>query len=308
MKNYKINNLIKSGKVRDIYEVENQPNLLAMTATNRISSFDRHLTNIPEKGKVVNQLSAWWFNQTKDIFPNHLVTTHYPNTSIVLKATPIPIEVVVRGYITGSTSTSLWTHYQEGTRTYCGITFPDHLKKNQKLLHPIITPTTKSDIHDVPISPQEIIDQKIVTQEEWDQISQAALNLFKYGQKVSAERDLILVDTKLEFGRIPSQSPLQSPSQSPPQSENSKIILIDELFTCDSSRYWKKSTYQDRFNNNQEPESLDKDIIRKYVKTKYPNIYDLPLTQKIEIPQNKIDQLSQTYQNFYKQLTQSKTN
>lgn len=285
--------LIKSGKVRDIYEINESSDLLAMTATDRVSSFDRYLTKIPHKGEIINSLSAWWLNQTKNICPNHLIYS-YQDTSIVKKCQVIPIEVVVRAYITGSTNTSMWTHYNRGVRTFCGINFPDGLKKNQKLPNgPVITPTTKSEEHDQPISFSEIIDQGICTSEEWDYISQKALQLFNYAQQVANERDFILVDTKLEFGRLLNTD---------------QIILIDELFTCDSSRYWRKSTYKERFDTNQEPENLDKDVIRKYVKEKYPNIYQLPDNYPIDIPETKVQELAKTYLDFYHELTSLQLN
>lgn len=296
--------LLKSGKVRDVKEIKFQENpkvfsnsyypkehptqLLAMTATNRVSAFDRYLTDIPHKGEVINALSTWWFNQTQHICPNHLVYS-CQDTSIVRKCEPIPIEVVVRAYLTGSTQTSLWTHYQQGIRTYCGIDFPDGLEKNQELPNgPVITPTTKSEDHDQPISEEEIIEQNICTQEEWDYIADMAFQLFDYAQEIANEQDFILVDTKLEFGRLP----------------NNQIILIDELFTCDSSRYWRLSTYQHQIDNGEDPESLDKDVIRKYVQEKYPDIYNLPQDQKIDIPEEKIQELSRVYINFYQDLTQ----
>ena len=214
---------------------------------------------------------SFMFNKTKHIIPNHYIS-HINNILVVKKCIPFKIEFVVRGYITGNTKTSLWTHYNNGIRTYCGIKFPDNLKKNQKLAEPVITPTTK-DIEDIPISKEDIINKNYMTQTECDFVYKKAMELFKYGQKIADDAGFILVDTKYEFGK----------------DENNNIILIDEIHTCDSSRYWIKKTYENRYKNDIEPEKIDKDIIRDWVKNQCN-----PYTDKIpEVPEDlKKKQLS----------------
>ena len=234
--------LIYSGKVRNIYQHKDTNKLLIET-TDRLSSFDRHICDLKDKGKILNLISVFMFNQTKHIIPNHYIS-HNQNQIIVKKCIPFKIEVVVRAYITGNTTTSLWTHYNNGIRNYCGIDFPDNLK-NQKLDYPVITPTTK-DIEDIPISKEDIVKNNYMTQKECDFIYEKSLELFKFGELIANKAGFILVDTKYEFGK----------------DENNNILLIDELHTCDSSRYWLKESYNERFENNLEPEKLDKDKIK----------------------------------------------
>lgn len=269
------------GKVRDVYDIDFDR--FAMFYTNRLSSFDRQMCQIPRKGKLLNAMCAWWFDKTNHIIPNHLIY-HNSNGSIVHKCKRFDIEVVVRGFITGSTNTSLWTHYNNGEREYCGIKFPDGLRKNQRLPEPIITPTTKSEIHDKPITVNDIYEMGLATVEEWEFISRKAMELFKFGQKVADERGLILVDTKYEFGK----------------DVNGNIILIDEIHTLDSSRWWLKSSFEQRFANHDEPEKFDKDIIRDYVKSKCD-----PYTCEIlpEIPKDLIAKMTDVYTDFIQRLT-----
>ena len=240
--------LIYSGKVRNIYQHKDNDKLLIET-TDRLSSFDRNICNLKDKGEILNLISVFMFNKTKHIIPNHYIS-HNKNQIIVKKCIPFKIEIVVRAYITGNTTTSLWTHYKKGIRNYCGINFPNNLKKNQKLPNIVITPTTK-DKEDIPISKDNIINNKYIKKEECDYIYTKSLELFKLGQSIADKAGFILVDTKYEFGK----------------DSNDNIILIDEIHTCDSSRYWLK-TYDERFKNNLEPEKLDKDKIRDYVKSK----------------------------------------
>jgi phosphoribosylaminoimidazole-succinocarboxamide synthase len=207
------------GKVRDRYDLGDT---LALITTDRQSAFDRILATIPFKGQVLNQTGAWWFEQTKDIIPNHVIDLPDPNVTIAKKCKPFPIEFVVRGYVTGSSSTSLWTIYNKGDREYCGIQFPDGMVKNQKLPEPVITPTTKEEDHDRPISPDEIISEGWMEKEHWEYASQKAIDLFVRGQEISSRHGLILVDTKYEMGIA----------------EDGEITLIDEIHTPDSSRYW----------------------------------------------------------------------
>ena len=276
-------NLLRNGKVRDVYDIGHD--LLLINHTDRLSSFDRNICNIENKGRLLCETSKWWFTNpnVRDIIPNHYVSSD-KNAMIVKKCDVIPLEFIVRGYITGSTSTSLWTHYKNGSRNYCGIEFPPGLQKNQKLSQNVLTPTTKGE-RDELISRQQILDEKILTEEEFNFIESAVMRLFEYGQSVASERGLILVDTKYEFGRDSSGN----------------IILIDEVHTADSSRYWLSSSYDERFNNEQEPEKYDKDVVRDYLK----GIID-PYKDAIpEIPQEKKQAVFNAYLELYYKLTQT---
>jgi phosphoribosylaminoimidazole-succinocarboxamide synthase len=279
--------LVQKGKVRDVYDIGH--GLLGILHSNRLSSFDRYICDVPHKGHILTETSAFWFKKINDHLniPNHYLYSK-KNMMIVKKCTPFPIEVIVRGYITGNTSTSLWTHYDKGVRDYCGITFPDGLKKNQKLENNVITPTTKGEVDEL-ITGIDIIDRKIMTEKQWKDISRMALQLFEYGQEYANERGFILVDTKYEFG-------LDS---------NNNIMLIDEVHTCDSSRYWIKLSYADRFAKGEEPEKYDKDIIRDYIKLNIKNPY---LETKFDIPLNKVQDTSYIYNKFYKILTEDDLN
>ena len=236
-----------SGKVRDTYDLKDR---LLIVTTDRLSAFDRALTSIPFKGQVLNQTSLFWFKQTEHIIPNHIINSPDPNAVIVKKCQVFPVEFVVRGYITGTTNTSLWTHYHKGERQYCGHPLPEGLKKNQKLPQPILTPTTKAKDHDQPLSETEILSQGLMTAKDWEIASTAALELFNDGSNLAASRNLILVDTKYEFGK----------------DKDGNILLVDEIHTPDSSRYWRESNYQERIDNNQEPDNFDKELIRLWYK------------------------------------------
>jgi phosphoribosylaminoimidazole-succinocarboxamide synthase len=229
-------------KVRDRYDVGDR---LVLITTDRQSAFDRVLAAVPFKGQVLNLTSAWWFDQTKHIVPNHIISIPDPNVAVVKKCSVFPIEFVMRGYITGSTSTSLWTVYQNGDRNYCGNDLPEGLIKNQKLPENLITPTTKGK-SDRPISPEEIVSENWMSAEDWERCSQIAQELFAFGQAKAAEHGLILADTKYEMGR----------------DEHGEIILIDEIHTPDSSRYWIADSYEDRMESGQEPENVDKEFLR----------------------------------------------
>ena len=233
----------KTGKVRDQYKLEDK---IALITTDRQSAFDRVLASIPFKGQVLNLTSAWWFEKTKRIIPNHVLDIPDPNVTLAKKCTVFPIEFVVRGYITGSTSTSLWTVYNNGDREYCGNTLPEGLKKNQKLDENMLTPTTKEEHHDRPISPKEIVEEDWMTKEDWEYCSKKALELFAFGQETALKNGMILVDTKYEMGK----------------DSNGEIVLIDEIHTPDSSRYWIAESYNDRIKNNQEPQNIDKEFLR----------------------------------------------
>lgn len=275
-------NILYSGKVRDIYQHEDS-NKLYIKTTDRLSSFDKHICNLETKGKILTSICDFMFTKTKHIISNHYIS-HINNILVVKKCIPAKIEFVVRGYITGNTKTSLWTHYNNGVRNYCGIQFPDNLKKNQKLAEPVITPTTK-DIEDIPISKEEIINRNYMTQNECDFVYEKAMELFNYGQKMADNAGFILVDTKYEFGK----------------DENNNIILIDEIHTCDSSRYWIKKTYENRFKNDIEPEKLDKDTIRDWVKSQCnPYTDDIP-----DIPEDLKKKTIKLYSYFYESISKN---
>lgn len=271
--------LLYTGKVRNVYELDNRH--LLLEATDRTSGFNKYICDINNKGVLLNMMSDFWFEKTKHIIPNHLIYAD-DRYSIVKKCTPFKIEVVVRGYITGNTETSLWTHYKNGSRVYCGILFPDGLVKNQKLEFPVVTPTTKDD-NDRPITPEEIVSGNFMTQEQMEYVFNKALELYNFGSEYAETRGLLLVDTKYEFGL----------------DMNNNIILIDEVHTCDSSRYWLKDTYDEKFRNGESPEKFDKDQVRDWVKTQCD-----PYTQDIPIPPNNIINLVyNSYYRFYKKLT-----
>lgn len=269
------------GKVRDVYDIGDK---LILITTDRQSAFDRILAAIPFKGQVLNLTSAWWFEQTKHIVKNHVVALPDPNVIVAEKCKVFPIEFVVRGYITGSTSTSLWTVYKNGSRNYCGISLPEGLVKNQRLSTPLLTPTTKEKDHDRPISPEEIISEEWMTKEDWEAASKIALQLFTFGQKKALENGLILVDTKYELGR----------------DNNGNIILIDEIHTPDSSRYWIADTYDDRFNNGKEPQNIDKEFLRLWFVDNCDPYNDEVLPPA---PEELIIELSQRYIFLYETIT-----
>jgi phosphoribosylaminoimidazole-succinocarboxamide synthase len=272
-------NCVYSGKVRDVYELTED--YLMMEATDKISAFDKHIGIIPGKGKLLNKMSEYWFNNTRHIVDNHLLFTDN-NMAFVKKCTPILIEIVVRGYITGNTSTSLWTHYNDGKREYCGIKFPDGLKKNQRLETPVVTPTTKGII-DKPISRVEIIYEGYMTIDQYKFVHKKALELFAFGQKVADAAGFILVDTKYEFGKT----------------KNDEIILIDEVHTCDSSRFWLKDTYDANFAAGKDPDKLDKDCVRDWVKSQCdPYNDDIP-----EIPREIVQKAYNSYKLFYDKIS-----
>ena len=268
------------GKVRERIDIGYD--CLEMYHSNRLSSFDRHICNIDWKGHCLNLTSVWWFENTRHIIPNHLIYANQ-NSMIVKKCEPFLVEVVVRGYITGSTKTSLWTHYKNGERVYCGIEFPDGLVKNQRLERPVITPTTKGEV-DIPISSEEVVTMGLMNEEDWSYVREKAMALFLFGQQVAAEKGYLLVDTKYEFGR----------------DSDGNILLIDEIHTCDSSRYWIKDSYDSLFKLGKEPQRIDKDLVREYVKTKCN-----PYTTKVipQIPHDLKDHVSRAYMSFYEKLT-----
>ena len=271
----------RTGKVRDQYDFGDR---VALITTDRQSAFDRVLASIPFKGQVLNLTSAWWFEQTKHIIANHIIAVPDPNVTLAKKCDVFPIEFVVRGYITGSTSTALWTVYNNGDRTYCGNALPEGLVKNQKLDANMLTPTTKEEHHDRPISPEEIVSEGWMTQEGWDYCSQKALELFAFGQKKAAENGMILVDTKYEMGRV----------------GNGKIMLIDEIHTPDSSRYWIAKTYDERMAAGQEPQNIDKEFLRLWFMDNCDPYNDETLP---EAPEELVAELSSRYIYLYETIT-----
>lgn len=274
-----------SGKVRDYYIVGDRRILIT---TDRISAFDVNLGYIPYKGAVLNLLSAFWFKKTRNIVPNHLISVPDPNVMIVKNAKTIPIEMVVRGYISGVTSTSIWGSYEKGERIIYGIKFPEGLRKNQKLETPVVTPTTKAQIgHDERLTEKEILKRRIVSQLIWRQMKKASLKLFEYGKRVCNSAGIILVDTKYEFGLT-----------------GGKLVLIDEVHTPDSSRFWIKKTYMTRFKKGIEPENFDKEFLRIwYAREGFKGEGKPP-----EMPESLQKALSKRYIAIYDKITGKKFN
>jgi len=237
------------GKVRDNYDLPDGRRIII--ASDRLSAFDRILTAIPYKGAVLTQTARYWFEATKDLCPNHVLDYPDPNVVVAKRLSILPVEVVVRDYLAGTTSTSVLSIYKSGQRSMYGITLPNGLRPNQKLPETIITPTTKAfdGGHDEPLSPAEIVERGLLTQAQWDELSAKALALFARGRELAARRGLILVDTKYEFGL----------------DGEGKIILADEIHTPDSSRYWFAASYAARFEAGERPESFDKDFVRSWV-------------------------------------------
>ncbi len=273
----------QSGKVRDIYPLPGLRRLLV--TTDRLSAFDRVLARVPYKGQVLNQLSEWWFSHTQDVIANHVLDTPDPNAMLVKEAQPFTVEVIVRGYITGVTSTALWYRYSLGERQIYGYHFPDDLRKNQALPEPIITPTTKGGVtgHDERLTCEEVVSKGYLDAATWEQVQAAALAIFKRGQAVARQAGLILVDTKYEFGRGPDGS----------------VLLIDEVHTPDSSRFWKADTYTACFEAGQEPENFDKEFVRlAYAGQGYRGDGDPP-----SMPESLWIGASQRYIAIYEMLT-----
>lgn len=237
------------GKVRDNYIADDGRRYLI--TTDRISAFDRVLGTLPLKGQVLNRIAAWWFERTRDIAPNHVLEVPDPNVIVGKQCTPLPVEMVVRAYLTGTTSTSIWVHYERGERSFCGHALPDGLRKHQQLPEPILTPSTKAahGHHDVSASREDILKQSAMSARDFDRAAELARQLFAFGQEQCASRGLILVDTKYEFGK----------------DADGEIVVIDEIHTPDSSRYWYSSTYRERFEAGDDPESFDKEYVRRWL-------------------------------------------
>ena len=280
-----------SGKVRDSYALDSKR---IIVTTDRQSAFDRILGLIPFKGQVLTKLSEFWFKETSDIIQNHLLSVPDPNVMVVKNCKVIPIEMVIRGYITGVTDTSIWGSYEKGERVIYGIKFPEGLRKNEKLPEPVITPTTKAAAgHDERLTEKEILQRKtrlpdgqVVSPKLWKQMKEVALALFERGQEICDKAGIILVDTKYEFGF----------------DDKSKLILVDEIHTPDSSRYWIKETYQKRFSSGEEPESYDKEPLRIWFKERgFSGKGKIP-----KMPPAFIAKMSMLYMGIYEKITGQK--
>jgi len=233
---------------------------------------------------VLNRTSLYWFEQTRDIVANHVLFSPHANALIARKCKVLPIEFVVRGYMTGSTDTSIWTQYQKGVRSYCGHTLPEGMKKNEALRSNIVTPTTKEKTHDRPITAKEIVAEGWLTPEQWEITSTKALELFAFGQKRSAERGLILADTKYEFG----------------VTADGEILLIDEIHTPDSSRYWLADSYAERLAAGQEPNMIDKEFFRLWFRDRCDPYKDAVLPVP---PDELIAELAARYIQLFEKIT-----
>ena len=274
----------KVGKVRDIYDAGDK---LILVTTDRHSSFDRIIAHIPWKGQVLNQVSAWWFEQTKDIVPNHVLAIPDPNVTVGKKMKMVPVEAVVRGYLTGVTDTAIWTRYSGGMREFGDLKLPDGLKKNTKLPQPIFDPTTKEDTHDRAISTEQMVQEGLITAELLAQVKDTAMKLFLRGQVLAAKSGLILVDTKYEFGT----------------DMEGNLVLIDEIHTPDSSRYWQIEGYEESLINGGEPKSFDKEFLRLWFKEHCDPYKDALLP---EAPTELVEELSRRYIQMYEQITGQK--
>jgi phosphoribosylaminoimidazole-succinocarboxamide synthase len=271
------------GKVRDNYDLPDGRRILV--TSDRLSAFDRVLCCVPFKGQVLNGVARWAFEQTADICPNHVLNTPDPNIVVGRRLSILPVEIVVRGYLAGTTSTSILTMYRAGRREMYGQTLPDGLIDNQALATPIITPTSKAadGAHDEPLTANQILERGLLGQAQWQQVSETALALFARGQALAAERGLILADTKYEFGL----------------DADGTLRLADEIHTPDSSRYWRADTYPERIAAGQRPQSFDKDVIREWVAAHCdPYRDEIP-----EIPEDLIWKTALTYVEAYQRIT-----
>ncbi len=271
------------GKVRDNYDLPDGRRIII--ASDRLSAFDRILAAIPGKGQVLTQTARFWFEETADICANHVLAYPDPNVVVGQRLDILPVEIVVRDYLAGTTGTSVLTLYKQGVREMYGVRFPDGLKDNQQLTSPIITPTSKAfdGGHDEPLSPAQILEQGLLTAAQWDEVSAHALALFARGQAIASQRGLILVDTKYEFGLDPE----------------GRVVLADEIHTPDSSRYWFAQSYRERFAAGQRPESFDKDFVRSWVAERCdPYVDPIP-----DIPAEIIAETSGVYIRAFETIT-----
>ena len=271
------------GKVRDSYDLPDGRRV--MIATDRQSAFDIVLAAVPFKGQVLNETALFWFEETRDICPNHVIDYPDPNVAVAKRLEMLPVEMVVRDYLTGSTETSIWPMYERGKRLMYGHEFPDGLVKNQKLSDTILTPTTKADMggHDAPITMAEIIEQNLLSQNVWEELAEKSLALFARGREIAASNGLILVDTKYEFG----------------VDVNGQITIADEIHTPDSSRYWMADSYVAKMEAGENPENLDKEFLRLWISERCdPYKDDIP-----EIPEKTLMAFSGKYVKLFEQVT-----
>lgn len=275
-----------TGKVRDTYDLtpDDPTGQLLLLTTDRQSGFDRLLGAIPFKGQVLNRTSLFWFEQTKHLVPNHVLSSPHANALLARKCCVLPIEFVVRGYLTGSTDTSIWTKYQSGERIFAGTTLPDGMRKNEHLPTHLITPTTKEAAHDRPITPAAIVAEGWLTRAQWDFCAEAALKLFRFGQQLASTRGLLLVDTKYEFGIDPE----------------GHIRLIDEIHTPDSSRYWIADSYAQRLSEGREPDMIDKEFFRLWFRERCDPYKDKVLPTP---PPDLIAELASRYIQLFERIT-----
>jgi phosphoribosylaminoimidazole-succinocarboxamide synthase len=264
------------GKVRDNYTKGEKRYIIV---TDKLSAFDRIICTIPFKGQVLNQMAKFWFEQTGDIIGNHVIEFPDPNVVIAKECKPLPIEMVVRGYITGVTTTSAWFNYEKGVRNFCGNILPDGLRKNQKFDKPILTPSTKAEYggHDESVSREEILDRTSLTEEQYDKVADASLKLYERGVEIAAKQGIILVDTKYEFGMTPQ----------------GEIVLIDEIHTPDSSRFWFADEYEKRFEAGEEQKKIDKEYLREWLADRgfrgEGEIPEIPAEVKVETARRYIE-------------------
>lgn len=271
------------GKVRDNYDLVDGRRIII--ATDRLSAFDRILTAIPLKGQVLTQIARFWFDATRDVCPNHVLDYPDPNVVLCRRLDILPVEIVVRDYLTGTTSTSIWPMYKQGKREMYGHRFADGMRENQKLPATIITPTSKAydGAHDEPLTEAEILGKKLLSEAQWRDVSQKALALFARGREIAAQHGLILVDTKYEFG----------------VDKSGEIVLADEIHTPDSSRYWFQRSYAERLAAGQRPESFDKDFVRTWVTARCDPYKDaIP-----EIPADIVAEAARIYISVFEMIT-----
>ncbi len=272
-----------TGKVRQSYDAPRERKIII--ATDRLSAFDKNITTIPLKGQVLTQTARYWFEETKDICPNHVIAYPHPNVLVCQKLKMLPVEFIVRGYLAGSTDTSILKMYRAGKRQMYGATFREGMRDYQRLERPIITPTTKAEMgaHDEPLSPEKIVAENILDKATWNKAASYAFALFKRGQEIAEKRGLILADTKYEFGALPDGT----------------IVLGDEIHTPDSSRYWLKSSYESRLAEDKAPETMDKDVLRHWV-TQRCDPYKEPIPP---IPDEVRVATAKTYLAAYERIT-----
>ena len=271
------------GKVRENYDLPDKKRILI--STDRQSAFDKVLAAVPFKGQVLTQTARFWFEITKDICPNHVIEYPDPNVVVGQKLEMLPVEVIVRDYLTGSTDTSVWTAYKKGERKFCGNKLPDGLVKNDKLPETILTPSTKPEdgSHDISVAPEYLIENNLVSAEQWSELADISLKLFARGKELAAKNGLILVDTKYEFGL----------------DKNGKITLADEIHTPDSSRYWLANSYEELHATGKEPESLDKEFLRLWIAERCnPYKDEIP-----DIPDDVLVEFSGKYIKLFETIT-----